>query len=700
MNSFFYKNIQFVKGIGAKRSQVLNKHGIFTVKDFLFNFPRDYEDRRTIAKIRELQYNGKETIFVEVVDTHFFNYRFRKNGLKVIFTDGTGLVSLTFFNNKQVKYYGELFKRGLKLFLTGKFSFSEKYHEIQVQQYDFEFVSSEDQVDALIHSGRIVPLYTAFSFLTSKNLRKNMFFLIEDVLSDIQEYMPEPILQSLNLISLGDALKNIHFPENFDILSEARRRLAFDRLFFLELFMQIRKKDKKNILKSYDYNKDFVAQKVKKNLPFELTQAQKRVVIEIYSDLRKPYPMTRLLQGDVGSGKTVVALLALLLAVDNGYQTAFMAPTEILAEQHFKTMQKFLMGYDVSIGLLVGKMKKKEKDTLLAKIKQGEINIVIGTHALIQENVQFKKLSFIVIDEQHKFGVEQRKALLEKGFSGTTDLLVMTATPIPRTLSLTVYGDLELSIIDQLPPNRKPVVTKWFREKDSEKLYTKIRGKLKDGEKVYFVYPLVQESETLDLKNVLDMYDYFSQSVFHDFGVGLIHGKMKGPEKEEAMLNFKEGKTQVLVATTVVEVGVDVPDATIIVIEHAERFGLAQLHQLRGRIGRGDKQSFCFLLTSDRLTEEGRLRMKVMQKTSDGFRLAEADLSIRGPGEFLGTRQSGLPDLRPADIVKDGDLLEEAKKIVGKLLEKKFDLSDSQRYLLYAAYKEEVHEKYNLIKVG
>lgn len=700
MNSFFYKNIQFVKGIGAKRSQVLNKHGIFTVKDLLFNFPRDYEDRRTIAKIRNLQYSGKETIFVEVVDAHFFNYRFRKKGLKIIFTDETGLVSLTFFNSKQVQYYGEQFKRGLKLFLTGKFSFSERYNEIQVQQYDFEFVSSEDQDDALIHSGRIVPLYTAFSFITSKNLRKSLFFLIEQLSSEVQEYMPKPILESINLISLVVALKNIHFPENFDILAEARRRLAFDRLFFLELFMQIRKKDKKNIFKSYEYNKNFLAEKVKKNLPFELTQAQNRVLTEIYSDLRQSYPMTRLLQGDVGAGKTVVALLALLLAVENGYQTAIMAPTEILAEQHFRTIQNFLKGYDVSLGLLLGRMKKKEKETLLAKIKLGEINIVIGTHALIQENVQFKKLSLVVIDEQHKFGVEQRKALLDKGLSRTTDLLVMTATPIPRTLSLTVYGDLELSIIDQLPPNRKPVITKWFREKDSEKLYTKIRGKLAEGEKVYFVYPLVQESETLDLKNVLDMYELFSQSVFHDFGVGLIHGKMKGIEKEKAMQNFKEGKTQVLVATTVVEVGVDVPDATIIVIEHAERFGLAQLHQLRGRIGRGEKQSFCFLLTSDRLTDEGRLRMKVMQKTSDGFRLAEADLSIRGPGELIGTRQSGLPDLRPADIVKDGVLLEEAKKIVEKLLEKKFDLSDSQRYLLYAAYKKEVQEKYYLIKVG
>ncbi len=702
MNAFFSKNIRFCKGIGEKRAEAFKQKNINTLRDLFFYFPRQYLDRRKVSKIGDLvvTQEGAGTFLVKVFSVQEIRTRFRGSMLKVVLTDGTGYLVANFFNAQQVKYYSKILKVGAELFISGKTRYYARYNEQQITNFEFEIIDSEEGEEKTIHTNRIVPVYSEFEMISTRLLRTILWRELKEALPLIEEFMPGEILQKTSLPKLDESLKNMHFPDSIAEAELARRRLAFDRLLFLQIYMTKRGRDATQIKKNVRYDDSSLQKKLMNVLPFSLTAAQLRVLNEISRDLSSPSPMNRLLQGDVGSGKTVVALLAMLMSVSSGHQSVLMAPTEILATQHFSSMNRMLDPLGLRAEMLVSGLRKKERQTVLDKISSGSCRIVVGTHALLQPDVVFKELSLVVVDEQHRFGVEQRKVLVSKGMGGVSDLLVMTATPIPRTLSLTLYGDLQLSVIDELPPGRKPVITKWYTDKQVNDLYGFIRQKIENGEKAFFIYPLVEESDKVDLKDVLSMYERFSTSIFKGLGVGLIHGQMSKDEKDASMLKFRNGETRILVSTTVVEVGVDVPDASIIVIEHADRFGLAQLHQLRGRTGRGAKQSYCMLVTPYGISDEAKERMAIMRQSGDGFRLAEEDLRMRGPGEFLGTRQSGMPDLAPADLIKDFSLLEESRKIAMDLLDKKIDMTEKERYSLYEAYKQEVKEKYAYIHAG
>jgi ATP-dependent DNA helicase RecG len=702
MPSILDRDIRYLKGIGEKRAVAFSSQEIRTVRDLFFHFPRRYEDRSKITLIRDIKLGveGKNTVLVTVHQNHVIRTRFKRHILKTVFTDGTGYLVANFFNSQQVAYFPKIFVKDARFFLSGKVSYDARYAELRIANFELEAADPDDSSDP-VHAGRIVPIYPEFENITSRFIRSVIFREMPSCLAEgFEEIMPQALLKAVKLKSLKEAMRLAHFPEKLQDAESARKRLAFDRLFFLQMHLQIRKREVHKTEKKISYPDTTLPDRLMSCLPFKLTTAQKRVLDEIIKDLTSPHPMSRLLQGDVGSGKTIVALISMLRAVSNGYQSALMAPTEILADQHYATINSFLEPVGLRAELLSGRMPRKERDNIIEKLGSGSCRLVVGTHALIQDDVRFADLSLAVIDEQHRFGVDQRRKLIEKKHGGPADMLIMTATPIPRTLSLTLYGDLDLSIIDELPPGRKPVITKWYRQKQAPKLYEFLKEQVAKGEKVYFIYPLVEESEKLDLKDAIRMYEYFKESVFPDKGVGLVHGRMDKKEKDGNMRNFKEGRIQVLVATTVVEVGVDVPDATIIVVEHAERFGLAQLHQLRGRIGRGEKQSTCLLVTSDNVSEDAVLRMKAMKETTDGFKIAEKDLEIRGPGELFGTRQSGMPDLRPADILKDTDILDLAARTVGELLDKKIPVTIKEREKLWDAYKQEVKNKYRYLKAG
>jgi ATP-dependent DNA helicase RecG len=664
--------VTFVKGVGPKRAKVFEKKGVKTVEDLLYYFPKYYINIRGVKTIKELRLKERAALVVEVVvsgEKFTSRKRFRRIS-EIIVTDGTDLMTLVWFN---IPYMKGRYKVGMRLLVTGvvsEFNRRKSMAHPDVEPWDGEGTEGYD--------ADIIGRYQLPERMRLMTVVKIVSEATQKYSDDLIDGVPEEVRQRHGLLPLRDAIKIIHnpasVPENEIGIADMEngswlpiKSVAMDELFIMELGLLLkRRKIIKSTGRSFNLPGSLI-DKFIENLPFSLTTAQTRTLNEITNDLRSPQTTHRLLQGDVGSGKTVVAILASLLAVENGAQAAFMAPTEILSEQHFRTLSGRLDEIGVSSALLTSSVKGSNRETVLEGIKSGETNIIFGTHALIQEGVEFSDLGFVVVDEQHRFGVLQRGALKEKG--KRPEVLVMTATPIPRTLALTVYGDLDISVIDELPPGRKPITTLLFGEDQRKIAYDTILGELKKGRQAYIVYPLVEESETLNLKNATEMAEKLT-SIFTGFTVKLITGRMKGEEKEEVMGGFTRGEIDLLVATTVVEVGVDVPNATVMVVEHAERFGLSQLHQLRGRVGRGGDESYCILISDYRVSDDAKKRLEVMEKTTDGFVIAEEDLKIRGPGEFMGTRQSGIPAFRAADLIRDYDTLliarEEAELLIDK----------------------------------
>ncbi|MCX7817262.1 MAG: ATP-dependent DNA helicase RecG [Syntrophales bacterium] len=654
------RSVQFIKGVGPRLAKILEKKNVKTVEDLLYFLPRAYEDRRQTKQIKELSIGVEGTIIGRVLHAGTQTYRRRKT-FEVIIGDGTGMVKATWFEGN-IAYLSKTFRKGSRVILTGNFRFFGGW--LNVVHPDFEILNKED-VESL-HFGRIVPIYSETEGLNQKILRAIIKNALDNYVHLVPDVLPESIILRRKLIPISLSLRSCHFPENSaDISSyvagesEAHYRLKYEEFFFYELAMAVKRK---NIARETGISfrtggpmrEIFFA-----TLPFNLTNAQKRVIDEIDSDMRKPYPMNRMLQGDVGSGKTIVAMAAAITAYENGYQTAIMAPTEILAKQHYERLVSWCGKIEMKIALLTSTVKGRKRRHLLRDIAEEKVGIVVGTHALIQNEVNFAKLGLVIIDEQHRFGVLQRAQLRAKGLK--PDVLVMTATPIPRTLAMTIYGDLDVSIIDELPSGRRAVKTKVYFNTQREEVYELVRKELKKGHKVFIVYPLVEESETLDLKDATRMAEELQRNIFPEYTVGLIHGKMRAKEKDTTMARFRAGLIDILVATTVIEVGIDIPEASLMIVEHAERFGLSQLHQLRGRVGRGDTPSTCILLAHQTGTEDAMKRLSVMEKTNNGFKIAEEDLLIRGPGDFAGTKQSGFPEFRVADIVRDFRILEEAR---------------------------------------
>ncbi len=672
------KDIQYVKNVGPQRAKVLKKAGVNTLEDMLYFIPRDYEDRRKIKKIGQLR-PGERAVFIGEVWSASVVEK-RTDIFEVIFRDDTGIIKAKWFNFK-ASAFKKRFAEGKRFLVVGDVRYNRYERCLEVvhpETRDYELVDLEK-------FARILPVYPSLEGVGQKTVEKIVDSCIKELEAVYEEYIPASILSSRSMPSLPEAFRIVHFGLDEPEKLKARRsrghyRLIFEEFFLTQVALAMRRAGVRRI-KGIAFNTN--SQLLKRfisSLPFELTSAQRRVLKEILNDMAKPEPMNRLIQGDVGSGKTVVAVAASLVAVDNGYQVAFMAPTEILAEQHYRNIREMTKGLSVNVALLTSSTPRGEKEIILRGLLSGAVNIVVGTHALIQERVNFKALGLAVIDEQHRFGVMQRKALREKGEN--CDLLVMTATPIPRTLALTVYGDLDVSVIDELPKGRKPVITRVITPKDREKAYAFIESQLRKGRQAYIVFPLIEESEKMDLPSVLEMYPLIAER-FKEFRVGLLHGRMNGQEKERVMREFKEGKIHVLVCTTVVEVGVDVPNATVMMVEGAERFGLSQLHQLRGRVGRGEHRSYCLLMTSsEKVGSTSYMRLKVLEETTDGFKIAEEDLKIRGPGELLGVRQSGLTEFRVADILKDREILQDARRAAFNLIEEDFALMKPENRLL------------------
>ena len=662
--------IQYVKGVGPKLAKLFEKKGIFTVEDALYFLPRCYEDRRNLKKISELKSGRKETGFGEILlsGVAFYQNR-RKRVFEAVVGDGSGVITLKWFAGNE-RYLTDRFKKGRRLIFSGEVRWFN--YQKEIHHPDVEMVDGDIEKDYL-NFKRIVPIYSETEGLHQRTLRKLLKNILDGYANELSSPIPLEILERQDLISFPEAFRRVHFPpdgESMEVLnnyrSDAHRRIIFDEFFFLELGLALKKKGMTLETGISFKAEGYFPQKLLNQLSFQLTRAQERVWEEIKEDLRKPHPMNRLVQGDVGSGKTVVALLASLYVIECGYQAAIMAPTEVLAEQHYLNLHRWVEPLGVKVILLTSSVKGSEREDLYDRIRMGDVQLVIGTHAVIQEPVEFNRLGLAIIDEQHKFGVVQRGLLKKKG--GNPDVLVMTATPIPRTLAMTIYGDLDVSVIDEMPPGRMPVETKVFPESAREKVYRIVGEEVRKGRQAFIVYPLVEESEKLDLKDATRMAEHLQKDIFPGFQIGLLHGRMKSDEKEVIMMEFKERKIQILVATTVIEVGIDVPNASVMVVEHAERFGLSQLHQLRGRIGRGRYSSKCILLAQYRSSEEARVRLRAMGRTNDGFQIAEEDLALRGPGDFFGIRQSGFPDFRVAHLIRDTPILVEARKEAFQLI--------------------------------
>ena len=651
------ESIQYVKGIGPKKAEKLNKLGIYTIKDLLYYFPRQFEDRSIIKKIAQLE--DEEKVTVKALITNIESYTPKKGMTitRIDVKDDTGFAKLTFFNREYIK---NTFRVGDSILAFGKVKKNGRF--VELNSCELEYLSASPK-----NIGKLVPVYPLSYGVTNKDIMNTVRMVFESKDIKIPEYMPEYILKKYRLCGIEYAIKNIHFPKDKESLKIALYRLIFEELLVLQLGLFMYKggsSDEKGILFKRNQRLD----EVLKSLPFSLTRAQNRALNEIIDDMCSEKVMNRLVQGDVGSGKTVVALLALAECVFNGYQGALMAPTEILAQQHYESFTETFEDIGINVELLTGSVTKKQKEGILQRARDGDIDILIGTHALIEDNVEFKNIGLVITDEQHRFGVRQRGKLSSKGES--PDILVMTATPIPRTLALILYGDLDISIIDELPPGRQPIETIAVEKKKRDKVYNSlVRREVDKGRQVYIVCPLVEESETLDITSATETAEEIKRDFFPDLRVGLLHGKMKPSEKDTIMTAFKNHELDILVSTTVIEVGVNVPNSTLMIIENAERFGLAQLHQLRGRVGRGKHQSYCVLIYGSN-SEVCRKRMSIMEETNDGFKISEKDLEIRGPGEFFGTMQHGVPELKVANLFKHMKILktvqQEARIIIGE----------------------------------
>lgn len=657
-------DVMYMKGVGPKIAYKLNKLGIYTVQDLMLYFPKKHIDYSSRTLIRDLKEGETTTVFGYIKSVSAFNTQKNLSVVKVTVADESGRLDLSFFQAKSNRFMLERTKSQFPInagiMLSGKVKRNNYDGKLTFDKPTYSIMTGEflEDKNSNLNIARIVPIYTVCEDLSIKVLRRAIFNAIQKYKDEIENVIPDFMREKIGLLDKKAAVEQIHFPESQELLEQARFSLIFEELFLIQLKMvRIREQNSHNHsalalkIKEKGLVKEFID-----NLPFELTGAQKKAVNEILNDLNSDVPMARLLQGDVGSGKTVVATIMLLAGVENGYQGALMAPTEILAQQHYNNLQQWLSPMGISVGLFLGSQGKKIREKFRTDLRNGQMNIAVGTHALIQEDVDFNNLGAIVVDEQHRFGVKQRNVLKKK--SQNPQILTMTATPIPRTLALTVHGDLDLTIIDELPKGRKPIKTSLVTSHRG--VYELIQSEIDAGRQAYVVYPLIEESETLSAKAATIEAERLQKEVFPQYKIGLLHGKLKNDEKEQVMKDFKDKKYDILVSTTVVEVGVDAPNATVMLIENAERFGLSQLHQLRGRVGRNNLQSYCILHTSTK-SQETRERLNIMTQTNDGFVIAEKDLQLRGPGEFLGTRQSGLPDLIISDIVRDAKILEMAR---------------------------------------
>ncbi|HPL62376.1 MAG TPA: ATP-dependent DNA helicase RecG [Syntrophales bacterium] len=665
-----------LNGVGSRTAELLRRKGVETVRDVLFFLPIRYEDRRILKTVAEAEPGRRETVLGSIASAGIRWYGRRKVFEAVIEDQSGGIVTAKWFQGRAA-YLQKLLSPGAKIILTGEIKGNRLLKE--TLHPDFEILDGDE--NDLLHFRRIVPVYSATEGLHQKWMRRIAKQAVEKYADLVPSPIPDHVCRRHRLPSMGESIRRVHFPgdeEDFSSVSgmktDAFRRLAFDELFFFELAMALRKSGNAGEKGTAFAPQRELIGRFRRVLDFPLTAAQDKAMAEIFEDMALPRPMNRLLQGDVGCGKTVVAMAAVLTACGNGFQAAVMAPTEILAEQHFSQIRRWAEALDLPSVLLTGSMPAGSRKESLEKIEAGAAAVIVGTHSLIQETVSFRRLGLAVIDEQHRFGVVQRGHLREKAIS--PDMLFMTATPIPRTLALTAYGDLDISVIDELPPSRIPVSTKIAREKDRGRVYEAVKREVEKGNRVFIVYPLVEESDALDLKDATGMADNLREKVFPRFRVGLVHGKMRAEARQKEIEAFRCGKTDILVATTVVEVGVDVPEASLMIIEHADRFGLSQLHQLRGRVGRSGLPATCILMTGCTPSEIAARRLRKMEETNDGFRIAEEDLAIRGPGQFMGTRQSGFPDFRIACIFRDYALLDAARReafmIIGEdpLLEK------------------------------
>ena len=655
-------DVTYIKGVGPKIAYLLNKLGIYTANDLLYYFPRKHIDYSTRTRIRDLEEGMNTTIFGTIKAVEAFTTKNNLGVIKVRVADGTGRLNLNFFASKSSKFVMERMKnqfpKGSGIMVSGTAKFNSYDGTMTLDKPTYSIMDDDILNSKNLNMARIVPIYPLSENLNIKTVRKAINYVLETYATEIETVLPDFLIKKYSLMEKKEALKQIHFPDDKDKLEQARFTLVFEEFFLIQLKLAVLREENNKNLNSIplEIKKDGLVMSFINSLPFDLTSAQKRAVNEILNDLNSTKPMQRLLQGDVGSGKTVVATIMLLAAIENGYQAAIMAPTEILAQQHYLNMAKWLNPLGIKVELFLGSIGKKRRKESETNLRNGQVDIAVGTHALIQESIEFANLGAVVIDEQHRFGVKQRLALRKK--SQNPQILTMTATPIPRTLAITMNGDLDLTIIDELPKGRKPIETSLTSSR--RQIASLIRQEIEQGRQAYIVYPLIDESETLSAKAATIEKERWETEIFPEYKIGLLHGKLKNSEKDEVMEKFKNKEFDILVSTTVVEVGVDVPNATVIVIENAERFGLSQLHQLRGRVGRSDLQSYC-ILSSNTKSQETRARLDIMCQTNDGFVIAEKDLQIRGPGEFLGTRQSGLPDMIIADLVADSKILELAR---------------------------------------
>jgi len=711
--------VQYVKGIGPRLAEILATKGIATVGDLLNYLPFRYEDRLNPRGIAELRAGEMATVIGEVRNSGLFRTR-KMPIFQLTVGQGRSKLRCLWFHGA---YLQDKFKPGQLIALYGKVEQDARTGELQIVRPQFEMLGdagtdgADDKAATSLEVGRIVPIYESAGQgrVTARWFRRVIRTALDDLTPDLAETIPAAVRERLALLSPREALWKVHWPEAGESLADlqssrtpAHVRLIFEELFFIELGLELKRRQQKTQTGIAFRLDDRVRQAIKKILPFHPTAAQKRVLKEIADDMQKPYPMRRLLQGDVGSGKTIIGFQAAIIAIENGCQVALMAPTEILAQQHYFSARRILENAGYRIVLLTGSLEADRKREIRSNIAQGSAQLVIGTHALLEEKVEFAKPGLVIVDEQHRFGVLQRLKLMKKSGEGgdeksaaEPDVLVMTATPIPRTLALTLYGDLDLSVLDELPPGRTPIVTRRITDDRSSEVWDFVRKQVAKGHQVYVVYPVIAENEQTELKAAIKMYRELSGKVFTDLKVGLLHGRLDSELKDQVMRMFQKGELQILVATTVIEVGVDVPNATVMVIEHAERFGLAQLHQLRGRIGRGAAKSYCILMTGGKVTEEGERRLDAMVRTNDGFQIAELDLELRGPGEFFGTRQAGMPSFRVANLIRDRQLLELAKREAASVMAgPNSEVTEVEISRALVALRTRWQHTYGLVEVG